>query len=147
MKRKTYHWLAVVLCLWTAMMAACQKSGEVQSAEVLVSSDSVLTIRVVEAAENATLYDVMKKLKEEGKIEFVSENSTYGQSIVSINGVENPSDWSYYWASYTTDKDNGEYAFTREETDWYYAAAGISYLPVKNGETYMFEYIENTYNG
>ncbi len=136
----------VVLSLWFAVcaayvFAACQGGG-VASAEVLESTESALVIYVKETDGNATLYDVMKELRKDGKMEFKSESSSYGQSLKSINGVENAADWSWYWASYTTDENNGTDVIEIDGERWYYSAAGISYLKVKKGERYMFRYIE-----
>lgn len=136
-----------VVCTLLFACTACQDTGNVKSAEVTESTQTRVLIRVNEVEGKAVLYDVMSALKEQGELDFVSENSPYGQSLVRINGVENADDWSYYWASYTTDSENGSFAFTRDGVDWYYAAAGLSHLPVTAGEYYLFEYIENTYNG
>ena len=142
MKRFTCAVLTFLLAVLTAFVCVgCQSTGDAEG-EVLQSSESVLIIRVTETDGNATLYDVMKKLRANGEIEFVSENSTYGQSLLSVNGVANTSDWSWYWASYTTDEANGLDEMEWEGETWYYSAAGMSSLQVKKGECYMFLYIE-----
>ena len=142
MKRITQFFLTVWLAVLTAFaFVSCESSGEA-NAEVLESTQSVLIISVSETDGNATLYDVMKELRADGKIDFKSESSTYGESLLSVNGVDNPPDWSWYWASYTTDEDNGTDEVKIDGETWYYSAAGISSLKVKKGEKYMFRYIQ-----
>ena len=114
---------------------------------LLQSSQNVLEIRVDEVSGQVSLYDVMTKLKADGKFEFVSEDSAFGQSLISINGVAHTADWSWYWASYTTDEENGTTEITVDGKTWYYAAAGISDLKVTEGESYLFRYIEYVYEG
>ena len=149
MKRKIQTlFLSLISAIFSlTCVVACQKSDGTYQAEVLESTESVVVIRVDETDGEATLYDIMCTLKENGKLDFVSENSAYGQSIVSINGVENPADWSYYWASYTTDSQNGsvEQKQVIDGVEWYYAMAGISSLKVKAGCSYRFQYEKSSY--
>lgn len=149
MKRKIVNVATFILAVIMSVFvfASCKLEGKVEQATVIQSTNSILVIRIDAIQGEPTLFDAMTMLKEKGEMQFVSENSDFGQSIININGVENASDWSWYWASYTTDEENGTFAFNRDNTDWYYAAAGISFLPVKEGEMYMFEYIEFVYNG
>ena len=145
MKRKLQLFLTLIFTVIVFAFSACQKdTGKIQ-AEVVESSESTVIIRVDEVNGDTTLYEVMCALKEQGALNFVSENSTYGQSIVSINGVENPVDWSYFWASYTTDSENGSTAKTVDGVEWYYAMAGISTLKVKAGHSYMFAYEQSSF--
>ena len=148
MKRKIVNVATFILAVIMSVFvfASCQKDGKIEQATLVESTETLVVIKVDKIQGEPTLFDAMTMLKEKGEMQFVSENSDFGQSIVSINGVANASDWSWYWASYTTDEENGTFAFNRDNTDWYYAAAGISSLPVKEGEMYMFEYIEYVYN-
>lgn len=149
MKRKMQSFFSILLAvtLSAILFVACQKSDGTTKAEVVQSTESVVVIRVDEVEGEASLYDVMCELKESGKFDFVSEDSAFGQSIVSINGVENPADWSSYWASYTTDSENGntEQAKSIDGVNWYYAMLGISSLKVKAGASYMFRFEKSTY--
>lgn len=140
------NFISFLLFVTLFVFVGCQGGGETK-ATVVESNESTLVIRVEEVTGEATLYEVMTALKEDGKLDFVSELSSFGQSLVSINGVENAADWSWYWASYTTDEDNGTDVVNIGGTDWYYSAAGISDLKVKAGESYMFQYIEYVYEG
>ena len=144
MKRSMANFISFLLFVTLFAFVGCQGGGETK-ATVVESSESTLVIRVEEVTGEATLYEVMTALKEDGKLDFVSELSSFGQSLVSINGVENAVDWSWYWASYTTDADNGTDVVNIGGTEWYYSAAGISVLKVKAGESYMFQYIEYVY--
>ena len=148
MKRKTYQFFTLIFVVLTAtvMLVCCKKDGDF-SAEVLQSTENVLEIRVDEVTGQVALYDVMLQLKADGKLDFVSEDSAFGQSLISINGVAHTADWSWYWASYTTDEENGTTEIELDGTTWYYAAAGISDLKVVAGESYMFRYIEYVYEG
>lgn len=145
MKRKLQLFLTLIFTVIVFAFSACQKTTENFKAEVVESSESIVVIRVDETDGNASLYEVMCALKEQGELNFVSEDSTYGQSIVSINGVENPADWSSYWVSYTTDSENGSTGKTVDGVEWYYAMAGISSLKVKAGHSYMFAYEQSSF--
>lgn len=148
LKRKLYSILILCLAVFTAVFGfvSCKKDGNFK-AEIVQSTQSVLEIYVEEVQGEVALYEVMKNLKEENKIEFVSEDSVFGQSLISINGVAHTADWSWYWASYTTDEENGTTEITVDGKTWYYSAAGISDLKVKAEERYMFRYIEYVYEG
>ncbi len=145
MKRKIQLFFTILFTAILVVFSACQKDTGNIKAEVVESSESTVIIRVDEVDGDTTLYDVMRALKEQGELNFVSEDSTYGQSIVSINGVKNPSDWSCYWASYTTDSENGSTSKTVDGVEWYYAMAGISSLKVKANCSYMFVYEQSSF--
>ena len=87
--------------------------------------------------ENSTLIDYMLSLKEDGKLEF---EMTDGM-ITSINGIENPADWSSCWMIYTSDSEyaNEEWG-TIDYNGKIYSSAilGAEYLPIKNGCLYIW---------
>ena len=137
--------VCTMLSLGSCNFPDATQSVESTQIELVTSTQDTVVISVKEVTGAPTLYEVMLTLKGSGEFDFVSEDSAWGQSIVSINGVANPADWSSYWASYTTDEENGTDELTVDGVTWYYSAAGISSLKVKAGCSYMFKFEKRSY--
>ena len=86
--------LLMTLVLSAFVIVGCGGETGKAKAEVLESSNTKVVIKINEADENATLISAMDYLKGEGKLQF--EKSGDGM-IMSINGVQNPADWSSCW--------------------------------------------------
>lgn len=142
MKRKIINFLSLFsVCL---LLASCSifgvKNGEIKSAKVLEKSENLVVIQVKECGEGATVFNAMQWLKEKGELDFTSESSAYGESLLSLNGKENPADWSFYWQFYVCDEAQGnvDSTYDYQGTTCYYANAGISGITVKEGGVYLW---------
>ena len=144
MKKKTLAFFALVLVALTALFAlvGCNDEGSDKvKAKAVYTTETAVVLKVTETDGKATLEDAMKSAKEEGGFTYTGENSTYGLMITAINGLA--AEGTYYWACYTTDKDNADTAtkMTVDGVDYYYALAGASTLKVKTGASYLFVYL------
>jgi len=104
-------------------------------------SDTYIIITVsneqMELNSNTTLVDYMNSLKDDGKLDFEMDNGM----VSSVNGIENPSDWSSCWMLYTSDADNANSAWgTVEYKGKIYGSAmfGAESLKVKDGCIYIW---------
>ena len=149
MKRKIISSLSLFfVCV---ILASCSlfgvKSGEVKSAKVLEKSENLVVIQVEKCGEGATVFNAMQWLKEKGELEFVSEPSAYGESLLSLNGKDNPADWSFYWQFYVCDEAQGnvDLTYVYEENTCYYANAGISGITVQDGGIYLWVFEDSAW--
>ena len=79
--------------------------------------------------DNATVYDFMKQLRDEGKINFTEKNYTgMGKFIVSINGVKG--DGERNWIYYVNGKE---------------AQVGVSNYKIKSGDIVSWKYEKTNY--
>ena len=90
--------LAVFIALFS--FVGCNKQVNTTKAEILLSNENLVVIKVIEASSSSTLMDAMNYLKQNGEMDF--EVSLDGM-INSINGIKNAPDWSSFWAIYTSD--------------------------------------------
>ena len=144
MKRKMITFFTFLFsCMLLASCAMfAPKSGEIKSAQVLEKSQTLVVIQVGKCGEGATVFDAMVWLKDKGELEFISEDSAYGQSLLSLNGVENPADWSSYWQFYVCDEAQGnpDSTFDYNGKTCYYANKGISGITVQENGIYLWEF-------
>lgn len=54
--------------------------------------------------ENSTVYDLLQKLQQEGKITFRARNYDFGVFVEEIDGVKNSEKEKKYWMFYVNDK-------------------------------------------
>ncbi|MBQ3234978.1 MAG: hypothetical protein IJA97_02340 [Clostridia bacterium] len=116
------------LCLFTA----CKKQPI-----VINERSTFVVINCQTDNENLSLASYMDGLDDI----FVIENGM----VVSINGIENPADWSYCWMLYTDDAEFSNTAWgTLEYEGKIYGSAtvGAESLIIKNGCTYIWVYQE-----
>ena len=109
----------------------------------LVITDNHIVIKVTEeaiaGAADMTLMDYMSKLKENGELNFEISNGM----ITSINGVENPADYSSCWMLYTSDADNANAAWGTVEyegKEYGSAISGAETLKIKADQLYIWVY-------
>ena len=143
----------VVLTILSTLLCfvSCSKSDEsVKSknpalATTLVKVDGdVITITVdsdyLDITETTVLLDYMKALKNDGAIEYTLSNDGM---IVSINGQENPADWSKCWMLYSNDAELTNEAWgtvTVDGVTYFSAILGAESLPIKDGKIYVWEF-------
>lgn len=152
MQRKFYKIATLLLTLVISVFAftACQKDGETKAVSLEKVTETMIVMKVTEAEENATALSALAKLKDEGKIDFESVNSTYGAYITSINGKKETSSGNsgYSWMLYTSDTELSSTEFGVVEYNgktYGQAALGADSLTVKEGHYYIWSYTEWSY--
>lgn len=108
---------------------------------VIKESDTYIVITVsneqMDITNTTTLVDYMNSLKDDGQLTFEINNGM----VSSVNGIDNPSDWSSCWMIYTNDTDNANSAWgTIEYNGNIYGSAilGAESLIVKDGCIYIW---------
>ena len=127
--------LTLSLTLTAIFFTACKKQPL-----VIKESDTYGIIKVETDKTDLTLANYMASL-EEYKDMFVIKNGM----VVSINGIENPIDWSACWMLYTDDYreeySNSSWGTVVYKDKTYNSAAfGAESLIVKDGCTYIWIY-------
>ena len=109
--------------------------------KVLKETDEFIVITPSEKFVGKTLVECMDGLKTSGELDFSIKNGM----ISSINGIDNPSDYSYCWMVYTDDADNSNVSWGQiEYKDKVYAMAtlGAESLVIAEGCIYIWVYIK-----
>lgn len=91
----------------------------------------------MDITDTTTLVDYMNSLKNDGQLTFEINNGM----VSSVNGIDNPSDWSSCWMLYTSDADNANSAWgTIEYNGNVYGSAvlGAESLIIKDGCMYIW---------
>ena len=143
MKNKMQKILSLMLVLvnlsCTLMLSGCQKPEPL----VIKDSDTYIVIKTtaeaMEGATDMTLMDYMTKLKEKGELEFVIRDGM----ITSINGIDNPADYSSCWMLYTSDGDNANASWGTVEyegKEYGSAISGAETLKIKADQLYIWVY-------
>ncbi len=129
--------ICLLMCISSLLLTSCQSTEPL----VIKESDTYIVISVSEESlgENDELFliDYMKTLKENGELEFELDNGM----IKSINGIDNPADFSKCWMLYTSDTENSGSAFgTVEYKDKLYGSAivGAELLKIKPNNIYIW---------
>ena len=144
MKRK---FLSIVTFILVAIMsvfsfAGCKETGDF-NAKIVEMTETVVVIEVTSIEKgNPTLLKVMENLQEQGKLNFTLK----GTMVQSINGAENKSDWSAWWALYTSDSEMannewGTYDYGGQTLGS--AIVGADALEVMAGQIYVWVYTTN----
>ncbi len=138
--KKTLQLFIVFMLVVLSAFASCSRKKEPL---VIFESDTCIVINVsneqMEITEDTTLLEYMNLLKQEGKINF----KISGTMITSINGIDNPQDYSSCWMLYTSDSKNANEAWgTVDYKGEIYGSAitGADSLAVKNGCIYIWLY-------
>ena len=128
------------VCVMALSAIACGNNPETH---VIKDGDTKVVITVsseyLEANQSATLVEYMEYLKEQGELEFEIASGM----VTSINGIENPADWSSCWMLYTNDKElsNAEWGTAEYNGETYGSAiVGAETLIVKDGCSYIWLY-------
>ena len=136
MKNKMKKALSVLLVLVIlAGLSACQEEKL-----VIKDSDTYIVVKTTgQETADMTLMDYMTKLKEKGDLEFTISDGM----ITSINGIDNPTDWSSCWMLYTSDEtlSNASCGTVEYEGKQYGSAvSGAEKLTIKPDQLYIWVY-------
>ena len=143
MKRKTNIFFSLLLSLVCALcLFACDRKDKSNLKCTLVESTQTrVVISVEEQGLNCTLLDCMEMLRQSQDNDFTF-TFTNGM-ITSINGVENPADFSHCWMLYTSDAEMANAAWGTTEYDGQTlgsAVVGVNALDVISGAIYVWVY-------
>lgn len=131
-----------MLCaLLTLVISALTLASCTQEPLVIYDSDTTIVIRCEETDGETTLADYMAELKTAGEIEFTTKDGM----ITSINGIENPADYSSCWMLYTSDADNANSAWGTvlyKDVEYGSAILGAESLKMKEGCIYIWAFKE-----
>ena len=136
MKKSLACLMAVMLLLSTIVLSGCQSEPL-----VIKDSDTCIVIRttqeVLEGNADMVLIDYMEKLVEKGELTCTISDGM----VTSINGIENPADYSSCWMLYTSDADNANSAWgivEYEGTEYGSAISGAETLKLKPDQLYIW---------
>ena len=135
--KKTKNILSVLLVVMLLLsMTACRNESL-----VIKDSDTYIVIKTTQEAlgdkTDMVLIDYMGMLKEKGELEFSVENGM----ILSINGIDNPADYSSCWMLYTSDEENANAAWGTVEyegKEYGSAVSGAETLKIKPDQLYIW---------
>jgi len=127
--------LFVILLLVSVMLTGCKSEPL-----VIKDSDTCIVIKTTEEAiggkTDMLLIDYMETMRDEG-LEFEVKDGM----IVSINGIENPADYSSCWMLYTSDAELSNSAWGTVEYDgktYGSAVSGAETLKIKPDQLYIW---------
>ena len=130
--------LAVVILVGTMLLAGCKSEPL-----VIKDSDTYIVIKTTQEAmgdkTDMLLIEYMETLKEKGQLEFKVENGM----ITSINGIDNPADFSSFWMLYTSDEANANASWGTVEYEgkqYGSAVSGAETLKIKADQLYIWVY-------
>ena len=128
--------LVIMLLACTVLLSGCKSEPL-----VIKDSETCIVIKTTkEAMDGKTdmlLIDYMDKLAEEGKMTCKISNGM----ITSINGIDNPADFSSCWMLYTSDGENSNTAWGTVEYDgkqYGSAISGAETLKIKPDQLYIW---------
>ena len=109
--------LAVMVLVGMMLLTACRTEPL-----VIKDSDTYIVIKTTGEKDDLYLIDYMEKLKEKGQLEF----SVSDGMITSINGIDNPADFSSCWMLYTSDEESANAAWGTVEYEGKQYGSAIS---------------------
>ena len=128
--------LAITLAFAVFSLSSCEKEPL-----VIKDTDTFVVIYTKDNVDdNAYLVDYMTELKENGELEFSLEN----KMVVSVNGIDNASDYSKCWMLYTSDAENANSAWGTVEyegKEYGSAVLGAEHLKIKPNRLYVWVYM------
>ena len=124
------------------ILTGCQGAPLLSSEPLVIKdSDTYIVIKTTKEAmgdeEDMLLIEYMEKLKEKGELEFKVADGM----ITSINGIDNPTDWSSCWMLYTSDEtlSNASWGTVEYEGKQYGSAvSGAEKLTIKPDQLYIW---------
>ena len=128
----------------TPNVESTESAGALVDASTLVTitEDTVIITASADYADitsKTVLVDYMSKLKSDNVLDFTIKDGM----VNSINGLENPADWSKCWMLYTNDTELSNEAWgkiTVNDVVYLSAILGAESLPIKDGMTYVWVY-------
>ena len=136
--KKAMSFLLVVMLFASVLLLPGCKNEKL----VIKDSDTYIVIKTTRDSVgdgDMLLIDYMSQLKEKGELEFTISDGM----INSINGIENPADYSSCWMLYTSDEENANAAWGTIEYDgkeYGSAVAGAETLKIKADQLYIWVY-------
>lgn len=128
--------LAVLLLACAMLLPGCQSEPL-----VIKDSDTYIVIKTTEKSlagkEDMLLIDYMNQLVQEGELTCTIKDGM----ITSINGIENPADFSSCWMLYTSDEENANAAWGVVEyngVQYGSAISGAETLKIKPDQLYIW---------
>ena len=135
--------LAILLLVATLLLAGCNNLLVQSEPLVIKDSDTYIVIKVTQEAmgdkTDMLLIDYMQTLKDQGQLEFRIDNGM----ITSINGIDNPADYSSCWMLYTSDEALSNVAWGTVEYEgqvYGSAVSGAETLKIKADQLYIWVY-------
>ena len=137
MKKTTKKLVSVLLAVLLLLsMTACRNEPL-----VIKDSDTYIVIKTTQEAigdkTDMLLIDYMETLKQKGELEFSVGNGM----ILSINGIDNPADYSSCWMLYTSDAENANASWGTVEyegKEYGSAVSGAEVLKIKPDQLYIW---------
>ncbi len=133
--KKTTKILAILLLAFSLLLTGCKEEPL-----VIKDSDTCIVIKTTEESMGGKtemlLVEYMESMREEG-LEFEVKDGM----IVSINGIENPADYSSCWMLYTSDAENSNASWGTVEyegNEYGSAISGAETLKIKANEIYIW---------
>ncbi len=130
--------LAMLILVSAVLLTACRSEPL-----VIKDSDTYIVVKTTQEAMGGNadmlLIEYMETLKEKGELEFSVSNGM----ITSINGIENPADYSSCWMLYTSDEENANSAWgvvEYEGKQYGSAVSGAETLKIKADQLYIWVY-------
>lgn len=108
---------------------------------VLKETDEFIVLTPSDGFAGKKLSEFMDFAKENGELDYKLENSM----VTSVNGIDNPADYSYCWMLYTDDAENSNSAWGTIEYEgktYASAALGATELVIAENCTYIWVYTE-----
>ncbi len=128
--------LAIVIIASTMLLSGCKSEPL-----VIKDSDTYIVIKTTQEAlggkTDMLLIDYMYELRQKGELTCSISNGM----ITSINGIENPADFSSCWMLYTSDTENSNTAWGVVEydgTEYGSAISGAENLKIKPDQLYIW---------
>ena len=136
MKKSLSILLAVMILAGMMLLTGCRSEKL-----VIKDSDTYIVIKTTQEAmgeeTDMLLIEYMGILKDKGELEFEIANGM----ITSINGIDNPADYSSCWMLYTGDEENANVAWGTVEYEgkqYGSAISGAETLKIKPDQLYIW---------
>ena len=130
--------LAMLMIVSAVALTGCQKEPL-----VIKDSDTCIVIKVTQEAmgdkTDLLLIDYMQTLKDKGELEFKIADGM----VTSVNGIDNPVDFSSCWMLYTSDEALSNAAWGTVEyegREYGSAVVGAEKLTIKPDQLYIWVY-------
>jgi len=130
-------------CLLAILLLACSMllSGCKSEPLVIKDSDTCIVIKttpeVLEGNEDMVLIDYMNQLVQKGELTCTIKDGM----VTSINGIDNPVDYSSCWMLYTSDTENANSTWGTVEyegVEYGSAISGAEKLKIKADQLYIW---------
>ncbi|MBE6960141.1 MAG: hypothetical protein E7448_05420 [Ruminococcaceae bacterium] len=136
--------LAILVLASTILLTGCNGEPLIKNDPLVIKdSDTYIVIKTTQDAmgdkTDMLLIEYMELLKEKGELEFRVENGM----ITSINGIDNPADYSSCWMLYTSDETLSNVSWGTVEyegKEYGSAVSGAETLQIKPDQLYIWVY-------